>query len=474
MQQADLVAAANVAPAIPDLTANLSELPEGDWRDLLGKLRRTGLMAPESEHRPDTLDAHPLVREHFGQQLREDHPDAWRAGNDRLYEHYKQAAPELPDTLDEMAPLFAAVAHGCAAGRHHEALDEVYYRRIRRGGKVYSLRKLGAFGADLAALSGFFDPPWRRPVDTLDENARGFVLNEAGFDLRALGRLADAAEPMRAALGSTIAQDDWQQATAAASNLSELYVTIGDLRQALEIAQQNIDRTDDSVKYTGDIIKRTTMATVLHQIGETERAEALFGEAEAMQKESEPQYPLLYSLRGCNYCDLLLGQGKHREVQDRATRTLEWVEQGGLGLLTLALDHLSLGRAYLAEAQQEGKGQLSKAAQHLDTAVDGLRQAGQQQELPRGFLARAALHRVRGDFDLARRDLDEALSIAERGGMGLHQADGHLEYARLYLAMGEEAQARERLATAKEMIGRMGYHRRDGEVAELEGQLKAG
>ncbi len=38
--------------------------------------------------------------------------------------------------------------------------------------------------------------------------------------------------------------------------------------------------------------------------------------------------------------------------------------------------------------------------------------------------------------------------------------------------MGEKLKARESLASAKEMIERMGYHRRDGEVAELEGQLK--
>ena len=106
--------------------------------------------------------------------------------------------------------------------------------------------------------------------------------------------------------------------------------------------------------------------------------------------------------------------------------------------------------------------------------MDGLRQAGHQQELPRGLLARAALHRVPGDVERARRDLDEAMEIAERGQMGLHQADAHLGYARLYLAMGEKPEARERLARAKEMIGRMGYHRRDGEVAELEERLEAG
>ena len=149
-------------------------------------------------------------------------------------------------------------------------------------------------------------------------------------------------------------------------------------------------------------------------------------------------------------------------------------EQGGLGLLPVALDRLSLGRAHLAETQQKGTGDYSKAAEHLDLAVDGLRQAGTQHHIPRGLLARATLRRIRSDFKPALRDLNEAMSIAERGQMGLHQADAHLEYARLYLAMGEEAEAREHLATAKEMVGRMGYRRRDGEVAELEERLDAG
>ncbi|MEE8247806.1 MAG: hypothetical protein V3S87_11155, partial [Alphaproteobacteria bacterium] len=67
---------------------------------------------------------------------------------------------------------------------------------------------------------------------------------------------------------------------------------------------------------------------------------------------------------------------------------------------------------------------------------------------------------------------DEAMSVAERGSMGLFQADAHLEYARLHLATGEKPKARDHLATAKEMVERMGYHRRDGEVEELEKKLK--
>jgi len=62
--------------------------------------------------------------------------------------------------------------------------------------------------------------------------------------------------------------------------------------------------------------------------------------------------------------------------------------------------------------------------------VDGLRQAGRQDYLPRGLLARAELRRVTGELDKARRDLDEAFSIATRGGMRLFEADCHLAYAR--------------------------------------------
>ena len=49
-------------------------------------------------------------------------------------------------------------------------------------------------------------------MDGLTEADKGFVLNEAGFDLRALGRLAEAVEPMRAGLEADIAQKDWDNA----------------------------------------------------------------------------------------------------------------------------------------------------------------------------------------------------------------------------------------------------------------------
>jgi hypothetical protein len=143
-------------------------------------------------------------------------------GNLRLYEYLKRAAPELPETLEEMAPLFAAVGHGCQAGRQQEALDEVYRRWIQRGQEFYNLHKLGAFGSDLAALTGFFDHLWDRPSTSLTRADRAFVLLAAGFNLHALGRLVEAVQPAEAALAAYLEEEDWAYTARDASNLSEL------------------------------------------------------------------------------------------------------------------------------------------------------------------------------------------------------------------------------------------------------------
>jgi nucleoside phosphorylase/tetratricopeptide (TPR) repeat protein len=464
-------------PPIPHLTSHLSHLSHEDWQYAVEDLRAARLLADEDPHDPEAVDCHPLLREHFGEQLRAGNPEAWREAHSRLYEYYKSAAKERPDTLEEMAPLFAAVAHGCLAGRHQEALDEVYWRRTQRGNEAFSVNELGAIGAELAALSGFFDPPWHKPVDGLREGDKSFVLSEAGFDLRALGRLAESAQSMLAGLETHIAQQDWKNAAIGAGNLSELYLTIGDLKQALYYAKQSVELADHSGDAFMRLVNRTALADALHQAGSFGEAEAIFREAEEMQKARQPKFPLLYSVQGFQYCDLLLSQGKYQEVQSRAGQTLEWYKQAaGAGLLDTALDHLSLGRADLMQAQtqrvsEDPLGLFSQAATHLDRAVDGLRQAGQQDELPRGLLARAELRRVTGMLEKARRDLDEAFSIATRGGMRLHEADCHLGYARLFVASGEKDKAREHVAIAKKMIDEIGYHRWDGEVRELEGHL---
>ena len=124
--EADALKALRAAPPIPGLTEPLVDLSEEDWHLAIATLRDHSLLAAADPREPETLDAHPLVRACFAEELESHRPDAWQEGNRRLYEHLRQAAPDLPDTLEAMQPLYAAVVHGCRAGRQQEAMDEVY------------------------------------------------------------------------------------------------------------------------------------------------------------------------------------------------------------------------------------------------------------------------------------------------------------------------------------------------------------
>ncbi len=503
--EVEALAALRAAPEVPELNEGLVGLAEDDWQWALSNLRDSGLVAPEEA---GAVDAHPLVRSCFGNRLRKRHPEAWRAGHERLYEHYRRAEPELPDTVEEMAPLWAAVVHGCRAGKTEEAFNGLYWPRIVRKDEQYQIHKLGAFSADLTALAGFFARPWDEPAPGLTGGDRAWLLNTAGFELRALGRLAEAVEPMRAAAELVKTHEDWKNAAAGAGNLSELFLTLGDVPRAVASAEESVELADRSGDAFMRMANRTVLADALHQAGRPEESAVAFREAEAMQAEWQPQYPRLYSGYSFRYCDLLLartgprgwsaledysaksGEAKYlrqacSEVLDRASYSLNLTNRQGV-LLAVAVDHLSLGLARFglaladlldaglargAEPTDLAREAGPRAAEHLDRAVAGLRQAGQEDDLPRGLLARAALRRVRGDRRGAAADLAEAAEIAGRGGMRLHLCDVHLERARLHLAAGEAGDARRCLDAARALVEECGYHRRDGEVEFLEERL---
>ncbi len=491
-------------PAIAGLTEPLVGLDEEDWNLTASALADCGLVVPEGS----SLDAHPLIREYFGRELRRHRPAAWRAAHGRLFDHLQASAEHQPDTLEGLQPLYQAVGHGCQAGRQQEAREKVYRDRILRGQENYSTFKLGAIGADLGAVAFFFDRPWSRVSPALAEAAQSWLLNEAAFSLRALGRLGEAVDPMRVSMEMDIEREEWNGAAVSASNLSELELTLGDVEGAVRDAEQSVDFADRSGDWAQRMGKRTTLGDALHQAGRNADALTRFREAEEIQGESQPAYPLLYSQQGFIYCDLLLagleraawqaegaavvssGRGKSqqdagapsglvqtcRDVEERATKTLRWEEgMPGAPLLDFALHHLTLGRAALYRAILErpepadelARSALEKPRSEIEQAVDRLRRAGQIQELPRGLLTRAWLCALTGDLDGARRDLDEAWAIAERGPMPLFQADVQLHRARLF---GDRAA----LAEARRLIDKHGYERRREELEDAEAMLGMG
>ena len=451
---------------IPQLTQGIKP---NAWHSAITALRDDHhLLAQANDPQDEQLDCHPLIRAYFAHRLKSQSPDAWQAAHTKLYDYYKNLPSKpQPDTLEEMQPLFRAVAHGCAAGLHQQALEEVYYPRIQRSGEYYLPKKLGAFSDDLATLAHFFAIPWDTPAAGLTVNAQAVILNLAGAWLRALGRLREAQQPMQAGEDMSVEQEDWKGAAQDASNLSELQLTLGEVEAAVASGKRSVDHAERSEDLFQRMARRTTHADALHQYGEQDAALALFQEAEKLQEQLQPESPQLYSLQGFSYCDLLLALGKSSQVLQRAEYALKIVLQGSKNLLDIALNHLSLGSAHLQQQQ------LEPAQQHLDQAVDGLRKARTQHHLPRGLLARAELYRQQSNYAKAEKDLQEVFEIAERSEMQLHLCDYHLAMAKLLRTRTDQALDQNQpaithhLQTAKEIIHQTHYHRRLPQLNQL-------
>jgi tetratricopeptide (TPR) repeat protein len=507
-------------PAMAGLTDALVGLSDDAWNTVLLRLHdahliqlrfpavEAGSFAPRPEPDQVALDAHPLIREYFAKRLREQQPEAFQEAHSRLFDHLCATTKHRPDGLDGLQPLYQAVVHGCLAGRHPEACDKVYRDRILRGTEsdgFYSRDKLGAIGADLGAVAAFFDQQWSRLCPNLGEGDQAWLLNEASVCLRALGRLTEAREPMRVGLEMRVQQRSWANAAISASNLSQLEVTLGLLGDAVGSARRSIELSDQPPAFWGDRRnRRVTAADALHQSGERSEARGLFQEAEAIQRMDQPQFDLLRGLAGFRYCDLILAPAERAawnvvlscgeksrgalttsersemtepcasgeptvrfaegvalaEAERRGNKMLEWRVPGD-SLLSIALDHLTLARVAVYRAVLEAAPASAYQNPHLPAALDGLCKAGTVHHTPNALLTAALHEHVLGDDGVARRHLDEAQQIAERGPMPLYLADVHLHRARLF-------RDRDELAKARLLIDKHGYGRRHEELAAAE------
>ncbi|MFH1342596.1 MAG: TIR domain-containing protein [Pseudomonadota bacterium] len=506
----DCLRALRQGPAIPGLTDVLIDLGEDEWQRKVARLRDARLLVPPDSSSPDVLDAHPLVREWFGQRLEQTNNAAWRTAHGRLYEYLRDTTNE-GDTpsLESLSPLYQAIGHGCRAGRHREALEKIYIRRICRQSKgigSYAAMFLGAFGSDLAALSWFFERPFE-VTDPALSMYRSWLLGMAGVFLRTTGRLAEAVAPSLAAVEMLEKDGVWKAAAITATNLSETQLLMGQIQASIGTAERALRHAEKAKDVSSAVVRTALLAYAMLSAGRFTDAERLFLRSERMQKRIQPDFPILFSFRGFQYCDALLSQRKWIAVRERSVQILRRVGGSSI-LLERGFVRISLGRSKVGFALQiaaeknlyaDCKTNVSDARIHLDDGLSNFRAATSQVHIASGLLARACLRRSVGDWNGTLRDLDEVEEIAEPGPMRLYLCDMALERVRLAFSAIEafaplkrfveddspkpialdaieearlKAEVGKHLAVAADYIETCGYHRRDEELAELQAVLR--
>lgn len=472
-------------PAIPGLTERLHKADDAAIFESLARLSQWGLLQTDLTQAEPELDAHPLVREHFGKQLKGSSIETWQAAHSVLFKYFsKLPEKHLPDTLEELEPLYRAIRHGCQARRWHEAAEDIFVNRILRGTGAdgyYSVRKLGSFGANLGAIGCFFSRPWRHPTRDLPEHIQAWLMNTAAYHLRAMGRLNEALMPMHVGARMRVRQKAWKSAAIVYCNLSELQLSLGKIPIAIKYAQRGINYASLSDSAFQRIASLTTLADALHQQGRINEAFAKFAEAELLQEKRQPEFGSLYSLGGFQLCTLLLAAAERaawggprdgtetrqcKSVMERALLMLKWEEaMAGTPILDIALHHITLARSDICNAKLQGLPPSKFAEKETEKAIGGLYSSGNEDEIPRGLLTRSWLRHSLGSLHGAKADLDEAQQIAERGSMKLYLADIALTRARLFKDRGE-------LAKARALIEECGYGRRLPELADAEAAAK--
>ncbi len=497
-------------PAVPALTEPLVDLAEDDWEFCLTGLESAHLLTinrdasanPQPAIRNlQSLDAHPLLREYFAKQLRDQNLDAWRAAHQRLYDYLCASTPDKPQpTLEDLQPLYQAVVHGCEGGMYEQTWQRVYDSRIQRGRQHYATSKLGTFGENLRVLRGFFDPISDGLVSFADLNLAYSILNEMALCLRACGRLDEAAKQWKEALRLTKEVSNASGSTAEYTRcLSELHLILGKLEEACQQAEESVALARRAGNPISESFAWARLGYGQLLAGRTGDAQSSFKCAEQSCAKGDPGRPVLRPISAFQYGELILApaeryawrwllNGRHHAAsfprhidelsahctrgEDPARRALETFG-GTIGPLNRGLLRLTLSRADAYRAVlQSHEPKFSDA----NAAVEDLLKAQTYHHLPGAFLTRAWLRAIGRDYIGALEDLNDAWEIAERGPMHLFMADTHLYRARLFFHKATypwESPAAD-LAAAGKLINDCGYHRRDEELADAKKAILGG
>jgi hypothetical protein len=257
------------------LTEHLVVLNRRQWHQLLGRLSRLELIIGDARSDWDPLDAHPLVREHFGTALRNKVSAVWKTANARLFDYYSRSTIDRPATVEEMEPLFLAVISACHAGLHEQAWREVYKPRIMRGDERYASAALGAHGALLHVLSHFVvNLNWREPHPALVPEDALEVLLDAGIHLTATRGYAAPEVEDCYATAERLAEElhDTQSLLAIRLAQCRLYRVRGDLRRSLGVAEA-IDDALHGAATDRRVVAERALASTLFYLGRFARTE---------------------------------------------------------------------------------------------------------------------------------------------------------------------------------------------------------
>ncbi len=487
-------------PAIANLTEPLMEMNEAQRNLVLKRLEDAKLLTLNREKSNEliSLDAHPLLREYFARQLHEQQPDAWRTAHQRLYEHLCKHKEGNQPTLEDLQPLYQAVAHGCTAELYVKAYS-VFFKRILRGYEFYSAMRLGSFQLDLGIVSGFFTSLVNPKQPKLGIISNATLHSHLGYCLRASQQLKDSLKFLELAYQNYSDGGQIDDAVIVLGVLCYCQIMLGWLDVAEKTAVREVKIAVGAEPWV-QITAHSRIAEVYSYMGKDRDADSAFdytfkefGAGRSAFAGIEQYFDQLKEHKQQNaIIGALIRRCEFAVAASRYSDAIEWTELLNR-LLEKGFRHNELhsglaclfkGQAVLGQTHESGNqtSNLANAKSLLEKALEHFRRGSVPNEVPRTLLALASITFLekqslsKEDLESTCTLLDEAWEIADRGSMQLYMADIHLYRARLFFREaqypwnqnpdGSPRGPADDLDAAEQLINKCGYHRRDEELAD--------
>jgi tetratricopeptide (TPR) repeat protein len=331
-------------------------MSELDFRDLVDGLVDWRLSSYDETKK--AYATHPLIKGYFKSDFDE---KIKKLCHKRIYQYFGEYAPEQPETLEEMQPLFEQVYHGCAAELYDEVVFDVYWEKISRREVFFITAKLGAWETAISLVRTFF------PEDDLSKlplvsgtSSKSWLLNAAALTLTAIGRSEEAEEPLKAAIDLYIEENQIAYASVGYRNLADLQFRTGELESGLESARTALDTAEKAKTDQYIVNSKAFLAWILHLLGKGEEAEKdaierirgnpneaeahLQNALEIARKVGMPDLEIEALLESCR---LHLDMGRHKDATRDANEVLKICARTGFKLYEPEAE-IVLGKAYLA------------------------------------------------------------------------------------------------------------------------------
>ncbi|MCK4731378.1 MAG: hypothetical protein KAT65_02870, partial [Methanophagales archaeon] len=345
-----------------DVLANMSEL---DFRDLIDGLVDWRLISYDETKK--SYATHPLIKGYFESDFDE---KIKKLCHKRIYQYFGEYAPEQPETLEDMQPLFEQVYHGCAAGLYDEVLDAVFWNRIQRENEYFITHKLGAWETALSLVKTFFPKGDLSQMPLVSEKGiQGWLLATAGLALLNTGRPKEAEEAFLTVLQVNIEEKGWENVSVDYQNLAELQFQTGELVSGLESAKKALDAAEKAKSDRDITNSKAYLAWILHLLGKSEEADNWFRRADELRIKIDPDGNRLYSIYGIFYADFLTLMKRIDEALELIKQNLEICQMNNWQVITSEC-HRCLG------AIERIKGNHNEAEIHLQNAIEIVRRLG--------------------------------------------------------------------------------------------------